>query len=69
MFKEKIAENFFPNLGEELDIQVQEADGTLYYLNAKTFNTRCSEMITVNHKELILRKARKPPHKETFIRI
>lgn len=35
VFREIIAENF-PNLGKELNIQLQEASRTPYYLNTKT---------------------------------
>ena len=34
LFKEIIAENF-PNLGKELDIQIQRAGRTPYYLHVK----------------------------------
>ena len=59
LFNEIITENF-PNLGEELDIQVHEAKRTSYYLNAKRPSSRhiILKLSKVNDKERILKAAR-----------
>lgn len=52
--KERITENY-PNLGKELDIQVQEANGTPDYLNAETPFPRHNEIVK---SQRILKAAR-----------
>ena len=59
LFKEIIAENF-PNLRNELDIQVHKTKGTSDYLNAQRSSPRhiMLKLPKANDKERILRAAR-----------
>lgn len=59
IFKEIIAEHF-PNLGKKLDIQVQEANISPYYLNAKRPSLRpiTFKLSKVNDKETIFMAAK-----------
>ena len=72
MFKEIIAENL-PNLRNELDIQVHEANITPNYINEKRPSPRhiILKLSKVNDKEKILQAARqkKITYKGTYIRL
>uniref|UniRef100_A0A9L0R1U9 L1 transposable element RRM domain-containing protein n=1 Tax=Equus caballus TaxID=9796 RepID=A0A9L0R1U9_HORSE len=72
LFKGIIAENF-PNLGKELDLQVNETNGTLNFINAKRPSPWpiILKMAKVNDKGKILRaaKQKKITYKGTSIRL
>ena len=59
LFKEIIAENF-PNLGKKLELQVNEPNRTLNYINVKRPSLRhiLVKLAKVNDKEKIIRAAR-----------
>ena len=60
-----IVENF-PNLGKKLDIQVQEANRSPYYLNEKRLSSRhvIMRLSKVNEKERILKESREKKERD-----
>ena len=70
LFKEIIAENF-PNLGKELEIQVNEVNRSPKYINIKRPSPRhiVVKLAKVNDKEKILRAARQKTYKGIPIRL
>ena len=72
VFRETASETF-PHVGKELDIQVQEANRTLYYLNEKRPPRHIiMQLSKINYKERILKAARekmKVTYKGTPVRL